>query len=154
MGARRVAAGLLDMALLVLPGLLLAVFSETAAFIYIALFTFTATLYFATFHVLRAQTPGKRLFHLRVTGTGCILCRELRKCAVLFLPMIATAAHLVFTRAPLTPWDFWWLRVTQSGLLVLAICFVLFPIITLLFNKSPHWDRATGFTVVPNPPSL
>ncbi len=154
MGARRILAGLLDMALLVLPGVLMLLLSETAMFVFIAVFPILATLYFAGFHLRTAQTPGKRALNLRVVGHGCILCRELRKCAILFAPIVFGLLEAIATTTPILAiglifvLDYGW-----PLLLVLGLSFTLFPVITLLFNKSPHWDRATGFSVVPAPPS-
>jgi len=144
MGWRRIAAGLLDMALLFLPGAVLYSLSAMASFLYMELIFATATLYFAGFHLRLARTPGKMLMGLRVTGQGCILCREIRKCAVLILPSIVGILGVWWTQPPITSTNLFWIE-TLVPVSLLLVAFL--GLITLAFNKSPHWDRATGFDV-------
>lgn len=154
MALRRVGAGLFDMALLALPGSILSLYYAPAAVIYIAFFPVLAIFFFAGFHLFRSQTPGKKLCKLRITGQGCILCRELRKCAILFVLLILVLFESNrFTLHLLIPTEFMrifsFLNEVSSALWLLILFFTLFPLITIAFGKAPHWDRATGFQVVP-----
>lgn len=153
MALRRLLAGLIDILILsIVPLAALQTYKVGVIGVTFLVFPVLVTLYFAAFHRFKHQTLGKMATGLAVHGDGCILCRELRKCAVLFLvlalfvvqnlniigqPSAGTMQGLLFFHDYIRP-----------VLWLVVIAFTFFPITTIAFGKAPHWDRATGFDVV------
>ncbi|MGR3469204.1 MAG: hypothetical protein ACU0CI_15130 [Shimia sp.] len=84
---------------------------------------------------VRALTPPLAAQRLRLEGTGCLLCREMRRALPLALLPLA------------------WLARDWGGVLGLALAGALILLhaadwgASLIRATPAHWDRATGFRI-------
>jgi uncharacterized RDD family membrane protein YckC len=97
----------------------------------------------------KRRTPGKRLFGLAVAGSGCAMCRELRRLGPFLLVGLANllAPFLIdMTTVPdLT--NALPLLLLAGGLITLL--FLLYYILPLIrWRGAMPWDRSTGYKVV------
>lgn len=90
-------------------------------------------------------TPGKRLAGLQITGTGCAMCRELRRMGVFVMlgcgQVFLNSAPQSFSQMPA-----WAVSSGAVALVVLGLIYYIWPL--LVWRGAMPYDRATGFEVV------
>lgn len=101
----------------------------------------------ALFVTRTGTTPGKRLLNLRVTGEGCVLCREARRIGP-FLVFAFAELGLTFYAQTLTElYSISWMLVVSCFAVLLA-AFVGYYIVPMIrWSGAMPYDRATGFRV-------
>ncbi len=87
---------------------------------------------------MRGNTPGKRLRGLMVTGSGCIICREIRRNGWLLTFGFSTAFHSF-----LPTWAF---VILIAVSVISALCSIAWPVYQGL-EDFPH-NTATNFKTV------
>ncbi len=94
------------------------------------------------------QTPGKRLVGLRIVGSGCAMCREVRRVGVF---VIVGSIQMVVSYAPDSV--LWLGRVPPMATSIvgvsLVVLFCVYYVWPLVVLRGAMWyDRATGFKVM------
>ncbi|MEM7295276.1 MAG: hypothetical protein AAF330_01410 [Pseudomonadota bacterium] len=91
-------------------------------------------------------TPGKWMVGIRLSGSGCETCRELRRQAPVFALHLVGVAMLTvppgFVLAQLVPYNL----PIILGIFALLAWYYLWPFIR--WTGQHRWDRAAGLTVV------